>query len=151
MYQNPPPFSGLPDPQLDPQFYDGVPFKRLLAWLIDTVIVIGLSIGVGLLSFGILYFVFFSLMFLIGFIYRALTIAFGSATWGMRFAGIELRNARGQRFSGSEALLHTFLFHLLNMIPIGLIISAVMMLMGERGQGLHDYVMGSTAINRPVD
>ena len=32
------PMSGLPDPELDRQFYAGVPARRLVAWLIDLVL-----------------------------------------------------------------------------------------------------------------
>ncbi len=143
--------NGLPDPRLDAQFYDGVPTKRLLAWVADTVVITALTFLVSLMSLGILFFFYFAIWAVVGFLYRALTISLGSGTWGMRLFGIELRNGRGERFSGSEALMHTFLFSLLNVIPIGLIINAIMMLTGQRGQGLHDYVMGSTAINRPAD
>ena len=35
--------SALPDPELDAQFYAGVPFKRLLAWVFDVIAIILLS------------------------------------------------------------------------------------------------------------
>ncbi len=142
---------GLPDPQRDPQFYDGVPFKRFLAWLIDVGVVSIFTLLSVFFTFGVGVFVFPLLWLVINFAYRVLTIATGSATWGMRFAGIELRNIQGNRFDMSEAAIHTVLYYLLNMMVLGQILSAVMMLSTPKGQGLHDYLLGTTAINRPVD
>lgn len=146
-----PDHSGLPDPELDAQFYENVATKRLLAWGVDVFIAVILSLAIGFMTFGLLLFVFFPILFVVSFLYRAITITTGSATWGMQLFGIQLRNVQGDRFSGAEALMHTFLFFVVNVSMIGLLINAIMMLIGERGQGLHDYVMGSTAINRPAD
>jgi len=146
-----PDHTGLPDPELDSQFYENVATKRLLAWVVDIFIAAVIALALGLMTFGLLLFVFFPILFVVSFLYRSITIATGSATWGMRLFGIQLRNGEGNRFSGSEALMHTFLFYVVNVSVIGLLINAIMMLLSERGQGLHDYVMGSTAINRPAD
>ena len=143
--------SGLPDPELDAQFYENVPAKRLLAWVIDFVIITVITFVVALFSVGIFFFFFIGVWAVVGFFYRVVTISIGSATWGMRLSGLELRTATGDRFSSMDALAHTILFYLLNMMPIGLLISMVMMLVTARRQGLHDFVMGSTAINRPAD
>ncbi len=143
--------SGLPDPRLDSQFYDGVPFKRFLAWLVDTAIITVLTFVLAILSVGILFFVYFGLWFLVGFVYRAATISAGSATLGMRLVSVELRNVEGNRFSPQEALWHTALYSVIFFVPFGVIVNAVMMLISERGQGLHDHFLGTTAINRPAD
>lgn len=144
-------FDGLPNPEIDPQFYDAVPLKRLLAWLIDVVIVTAFVLAVVFLTFGFGIFAFPFIWLVTNFAYRVLTIASRSATWGMQFAGIELRNARGNRFDIAEAATHTVLYYLLNMAMIGQVISAGMMLLTDKGQGFHDYVLGTTAINRPAD
>ena len=43
------PMPGLPDPDLDAQFYEGVPLRRFAAWLVDLAIV--LVVGVPLAFF----------------------------------------------------------------------------------------------------
>ena len=32
-------FGGLPDPAVQPEFYEDVPLKRLLAWLVDSILI----------------------------------------------------------------------------------------------------------------
>ena len=45
---------GLPDPDADRQFYDGVPSRRLVAWFIDAVIILAMAGRQRLPSSGIL-------------------------------------------------------------------------------------------------
>ena len=146
-----PDHTGLPDPALDAQFYENVATKRLLAWIVDVLISVVITLAIGFMTFGLLLFFYFPILFGVSFLYRFISISSGSATWGMRLFGIELRNAQGNRFASADAFMHTFLFFIVNVSVVGLLINAAMMLLGERGQGLHDYVMGSTAINRPAD
>ena len=138
----------LPDPDTQSEFYEDVTFKRLLAWLIDTALIFVLCVLVlpftaftGILFFGALLFIF-------GFAYRVVTIATGSATWGMRLMSIELRQSDGSRFELGSAFLHTLGFTVSVMFPILQIISVVLMITTARKQGLTDHVMGSVAINR---
>ncbi|WP_294224656.1 RDD family protein [uncultured Shimia sp.] len=138
----------LPDPDTQSEFYEDVTFKRFLAWLIDTALIFVLCVLVlpftaftGILFFGALLFVF-------GFAYRVVTIATGSATWGMRLMSIELRQSDGSRFDLGSAFLHTLGFTVSVMFPILQIISIVLMITTDRKQGLTDHVMGSVAINR---
>jgi len=79
-----PHLDGLPDPHRSAEFYDGIPTKRLLAWVVDTVL-IGL-VSVLVLPFTAFTALFFfpALMLVVGFAYRWFTLAGGSATWGMR-------------------------------------------------------------------
>jgi uncharacterized RDD family membrane protein YckC len=138
----------LPDPDTQSEFYEDVTFKRFLAWLIDTALIFVLCVLVlpftaftGILFFGALLFIF-------GFAYRVVTIATGSATWGMRLMSIELRQSDGSRFDLGSAFLHTLGFTVSVMFPILQIISVVLMITTDRKQGLTDHVMGSVAINR---
>ena len=36
--------AGLPDPERDRQFYEGVPARRLVAFFIDTVVIVAISL-----------------------------------------------------------------------------------------------------------
>lgn len=142
---------GLPDPALDPQFYSGVVFKRLIAWIIDTVIAGALWMVLVIGTFGTFaLFMFFGLL-AVNFVYRAFTVDRYSATPGMMAVGIELRNGRGDRLDRTQALWHVALFLGLMVFFFINIVSMVVMLVNERGQGLHDMVLGTTAINRPAE
>ena len=77
------PAPGLPDPDREADFYAGVPFKRLLAWVVDvlattilTVLAIPLTLFTGIFYLPLLYAV-------IGFLYRWVSLTRLSATLGM--------------------------------------------------------------------
>ncbi len=138
----------IPDPHSQPDFYADVPTKRLIAWVIDTVVV--LVICLLILPFtaftGIF---FFPLLFLtISFIYRVVTLARGSATWGMRLTAIEFRTLQGDRFDLSLAFLHTLGYCVSWTLTLLQVASVILMLTSQRGQGLSDHVLGTVAINR---
>ena len=138
----------LPDPSRQPQFYASVPVKRLIAWLIDLALIVVLCVlALPLTAFLGLFF-WPVMLLVIGFAYRVVTLASGSATWGMRFAGVELRDSQGARFDLSLALAHTVGYSVSMAIPIVQVVSVVMMLTGARGQGLTDSLLGTVALNR---
>ncbi len=140
--------SGLPDPVLDRQFYAGVGFKRLLAWVIDFVIIIFLTMGLVVISLGTAAFIFPLALLGVNLGYRILTLSRYSATLGMKLTGIEIRNSLGDKLNTTEAALHTGFFTVIFISFFALFISIFMMLVNARGQGLHDYFLGTTAINR---
>ena len=144
------PLSRLPDPELQPEFYASVPTKRLIAWIVDTLL-IGL-VGIVLLPLtGFLALFFLPLFYLIvGFLYRVVTIGAWSATPGMALMSIEFRRHDGHPFDGAHALLHTLGFSVSVAFVLPQVISVVLMATGARGQGLTDVILGSTAINRPI-
>ena len=138
----------LPDPDRQPQFYDGVTTKRLVAWIIDMVLIFAVCLFIGLMTVFVGFFFFPMLMLVVGFIYRVATITSASATWGMRFTGIELRTQNGERFDGQMALLHTAGYTIsMALFPLQLI-SVVLMLIDKRSQGLSDNFLGTVAINK---
>ena len=92
---------------------------------------------------------FLPVMYLVlGFAYRVVTIAGGSATFGMRLFAIELRQWDGRRMDLPAAFLHTLGYTISVSLPVLQVISIVLMLATARGQGLTDHVMGSAALNR---
>ncbi|KXF92074.1 RDD family protein [Phaeobacter inhibens] len=140
--------TALPDPDYQADFYQFVASKRLFAWLMDSVLITLLaSVAVVFTAFTGL-FIWPLLYLVIGFIYRAVTIAAGSATWGMVIAGIELRDLSGRKLDGQGALLHTAGYSISMAFPVLQVISILMMLMSARGQGLTDAVLGTVMLNR---
>ena len=142
--------NGLPDPDRDAAFYARVPTKRALAWCVDVLLVALVSIAiVPFTAFTALLFFPF-LMLAVGFTYRWFTLSGASATWGMRMMGIEIRQMSGEQLDSTTALLHT-LGYTVSVVTAPLqLISAGMMAVTPRGQGITDYLMGTTAINRPA-
>lgn len=145
------PKSGLPDPVTDPQFYSGVPTKRLIAWVIDTFLIAAVSMLI-LISTLFLTLPLIGLIFLaVHLFYRISFLAKYSATPGMQFAGIEFRDHYGKRFDGRAAALHTIAYTFVVGLFVTQLISMILMLTSSRAQGLHDHLLGTTAINRPLN
>lgn len=139
---------GLPDPYTEAELYDAIPTKRLIAWVVDVVLI-------GIITAVVLPFTFFTGLFflpllfgVISFIYRWSALARHSATPGMRFVAIELRGSHGGRLDGTEAFLHT-LGYVVSVVTFPLqLISIALMLATPRRQGLTDHVLGTAAINQ---
>ena len=142
--------SGLPDPDYHAEFYADVPAKRLLAWVIDTVLIALIVFGLTLIGFLIPLLFLPFLFAVVSFLYRWGTIASRSATPGMRFMAIELIDRDGRPFDGGTAFLHTA-GYTVSVVTVPLqLVSIVMMLMTARRQGLTDTILGTAAVNRRV-
>lgn len=140
--------TALPDADYDAEFYADVPAKRLMAWVIDVAIIAAITLILTLLGFFLPLFFLPLLFAVVSFLYRWATITGGSATIGMRFMAIELRNRQGDRLSGSVAFLHT-LGYVISIATVPLqLVSIIMMLTTPRRQGLTDMVLGTAAVNR---
>lgn len=146
---------GLPDPVRDAQFYDGVPTRRFAAWLIDLVVIliVGVPVAIvfGVATIGIGFALFPFIVATVGFLYRTATIAGGSATWGMRVMGIELRRHDGSRFDATTAVLHTMIYTLALWTVVLQLLSCLTILFSAHRQGLNDIILRTTAINRPAE
>ncbi len=138
----------LPDPARQPEFYDSVTTKRFVAWLFDIAFISLLCTVAILFTAGLGLFILAFVYGVVSFVYRVVTIANGSATLGMRFMGIELRDAFGERMDTGKAVAHTAGYFVSMAFSILQIISVIMMLTNARGQGLTDSVLGTVMINR---
>ena len=138
----------LPDPVTQPAFYADTPVKRGLAWAIDMVVIVALTLLAVVFTAFIGLFFFLGLMLVIGFVYRVLTITGGSATWGMRLMSIEFRDSRGERLDFGQAFLHTLGYSVSMSFPLIQIVSIVLMFVTERRQGLTDMALGTVVLNR---
>lgn len=142
------PFWGLPDPDSQPEFYADIPVKRVIAWLIDAVVVGVISaIIVPFTAFTALFF-FPALLVIVSVIYRTWTLTAGSSTWGMRLTGLEMRTRAGTRLDGGTALVHTVLYTIFNAIFLPQLASLLLILMTRRSQNLTDVILGTAAINK---
>ncbi|MEM7471165.1 MAG: RDD family protein, partial [Pseudomonadota bacterium] len=115
----------------------------------DTIIIALMTAVVATLPLFIGWFFFPVLFIFLSFLYRVATISSGSATWGMRLLNIELRNKEGATLETSEAVLHTAAYMVASSFFFPQVISIILMLITERGQGLHDMLCGTAAIRTP--
>lgn len=140
----------LPDPALFPEFYDWVPFKRLVAWAVDTLLILLLTLVVLVATALLTVFILPLLYGALNIAYRTVTLARWSATPGMALMAIELRDARGGPVDGLTAFLHTLGYtgSVLTVLPQ--IASVALMLVTPRRQGLTDLLLGTVVINRPA-
>ncbi|GAA6187322.1 RDD family protein [Litorivita sp. NS0012-18] len=147
MYQ--PEFThALPDPETQPEFYADVATKRLLAFVIDVLLIGVLTVIAIIFSLFLFTFIAALVYAVISFIYRTMSIANRSATPGMRIMAIEMRTLTGARLSLPMAAAHTLGTTLSFAFFPAQIASIVMMLATARGQGLTDQVIGTVVLNK---
>lgn len=144
----------LPDPFQRPDFYQGVPAKRLVAWFIDVAITLLIAAPL-LIPIALTSILFWPMMMLLapiiagtGFLYRWATLTGGSATWGMRLMAIGLRTRDGLRLDGLTAFLHVAGTAICFGTTLLQLASMALMVGTERGQGLPDLVLGTVMLNR---
>ncbi len=142
--------TSLPDPDYQAEFYAFTVPKRLVAWVIDSSLIVVLSLITVLLTAFVGLIIWPLLYLVIGFVYRAATLTSSSATLGMRFAGIELRDLTGRRLDSQKAIMHSAGFTFSMAIPVLQVISIIMMLTNPKGQGLSDALLGTVMLNRRV-
>ncbi|MEZ5913201.1 MAG: RDD family protein [Paracoccaceae bacterium] len=135
-------------PDLDASLFEDVAPKRLIAWLVDTLLVALLTLLI--VPFTAFTAIFFlpALFLTVGMVYRTLSIARHSATPGMRLMAIELRTHRGTWFDLPLAFWHTLGYTLSMAFVLPQVISVALMALGPRGQGLTDLILGSVMVNR---
>jgi uncharacterized RDD family membrane protein YckC len=148
---------GVPDPVIDGQFYDGVPMRRLVAFCIDIVVILGLwcvvlvvGLLISILTLGLGTPLAAAVFAATGFIYRWAMLAERSATVGMLMTGIEVRNASGNRLDPVVAFLHVAGFYASVFITPLLVIGWFVMASSPYRRLLHDLVLGTVVINRPA-
>ena len=143
------------DPGRYPELYEGVLGRRIAAFLVDTAVLVALTLFgavffaiLGILSFGLLWPGIGLFAPAIWLAYFTLTIGGRySATPGMRLAGIEVRTWDGARPSHIQGALQSLVFYL-----TAIVISVFVLLVplfNRRRRCLHDYLIGTLVINAP--
>ena len=142
------------DPLLHPDFYDGIIFKRVIAYVIDVVaisIILGIvfvGLGIlGLVTFGVTWGIMGIVLFLIPFAYHTILIGGPqSATFGMRFMELEVRRWIGGQPDYVQAAVQTILFY--GSIALTAWFILLVALFGSTGRCLHDYFSGIVVVNK---
>lgn len=133
-------------------FYEGVRSRRVLAFLIDYLLVFLLCIPVAILIaiFGVLTlglgWALYAVMFpLVALLYVAKTLGGPQqATKGMQMMNIKLVRLDGTRIDSLFAIVHSVLFWGLNVVLTPLILLATLVL--DRKRTVHDLLLGTVVI-----
>jgi uncharacterized RDD family membrane protein YckC len=141
------------DPAARPELFEGVLAKRIVAFLIDALIIVGLMIPailvvlvIGFVTLGIGWLLFPPLFALVALGYVGFTLGGpNSATIGMRMAGVEMRTWNGAPMFALLAIIHALLFW----FSIGLLTPLILLvgLFTRRRQLLHDLLLGVVVVN----
>jgi uncharacterized RDD family membrane protein YckC len=144
------------DPVRNPEYFEGVLSRRIIAFLIDATIVIGpivlLAIFIfifGLITLGIGWFLFWLLspIFVIwAVVYTGATLGSpASATMGMRAMDLELRIWNGSKMYFLLGAVHSIFFWVLtsSLTPLILLVA----LFNRRRRLLHDFLTGTVLVN----
>lgn len=143
----------LPDPKTSPELFDGVLTRRVMAYLIDLVVISAISllflmltIVAGFLTLGLAW---ISLPFIVPvavFLYYVVTLGSSRrATYGMQFCDLVLTPVSGPPLEGWKALLHPFVFWVTIWIFWPLLLVG---LFTQRRQLIHDMITGTLMLRR---
>lgn len=131
-----------------PELFDGVMFRRIIAYLIDVIILSGTVLFLWFLvvmTLGLLGPIAALITPVIPLAYHSLLIGGpNSATIGMRMMGVEVRRLDGGRPDLVQALLQTLLFYA-TLALTGLLL--IVALFNDRRRCLHDWLSGTLAVN----
>ncbi|WP_298725253.1 RDD family protein [uncultured Ferrovibrio sp.] len=142
------------DPFADPAAFDGVIVRRIFAYLVDLIALVGViflyKIAVGLLTivtFGLLTPILVLVGAAIPLAYHTLTIGgSASATPGMRLFDLQVSTWNGGKPGYLQALLQTAAFYVTVGLTSGLIL--IWALFNNRRRCLHDLLCGTVVHRR---
>lgn len=144
------------DPATQPEYFEGVLSRRIVAFLIDAVIVLAPMMVVALfmlvftvvtLGFGVFVFALLAPLTAVwAILYVGLTLASpASATYGMRAMGVQMRTWYGAPMYFLLGALHALFFWVLTSALTPLIL--LVPLFNSRRRTLHDFLTGAVVIN----
>ncbi|HWJ75983.1 MAG TPA: RDD family protein [Kaistia sp.] len=143
------------DPVREPELFSGVLGKRILAFIVDVLLLgifellaILVVFALGLLTFGVAWFLFALPFFaIVAVLYVALTLGGPNAgTPGMRLAGLAIRATDGSRIGFFIAAAHVILYW----VSISLLTPFILLigLFSNRKRLLHDMLLSTVIMNR---
>lgn len=146
------PWEGAPpDPLDDPALYDGLLWRRPIAYLLDVVLIALAAFAVwallgllSILSFGLLLPLQVVVLALLPLAYHTWFIGSSGATPGMRWLDVELRCWTGAGPDYARAALQTALFYVTVALTTWLVL--IVALFNDRRRTLHDYLAGTVGV-----
>lgn len=143
-----------PDPFSDPAQFEGLLWRRCLAYVVDLAVLAGLLtiywialVVLTVVTFGLATPLLILLAAPIPVAYHTLTIGgSAAATLGMRALGLQVRVWNGGKPGYIQALLHTAVFYVTTSFTGGLIL--LWPLFSNRRRCLHDQLCGTMVVRR---
>ena len=140
-----------PDPLDDPDLYDGISLRRVLAYLID-LMAIGVLWVAALSALSLLTAVSMGLLLpfkvfalaVLPLTYHTFFIGRNGGTPGMRLLDVEVRTWDGAPPNYVQALLHTVMFYASVSLTAWIIL--IMVFFDDRRRTLHDMLAGSVCL-----
>jgi len=144
------------NPVTQPALFDGVIRMRIVAFLIDAVIILLLTavaalavLVLGVVTLGLGWLLFPIVFPVVGLGYNAITIGGPkSATVGQRLMGLEVRMWFGGKVTPLIAAFHALLFWVSLYTLVLWLINVLWALFDQRKRCLHDILSGVVFINR---
>ena len=140
-----------PDPMCAPELYDGVLWRRALAFLVDLFLLGFVYLAIGFLAmlataltFGALAPLQAAVMALLPSIYAAATIHWFGATPGMRALGLAVRDWRGRACGLAQGFLMAVVFYASFGLTSGLIL--LVPLFSDRRRTVHDMLAATVVV-----
>ena len=142
------------DPVTQPQLFDGLIRKRCVAFVVDAIIILVLTVVaylvvglLGIITLGLAWLLLGLVFPAVGLGYNALTIGGpNSATIGPRMRGLDVRRWFGGKVSPLIAAFHALLFWVSLVVFCPILLWAFF---DPRKRCLHDIFAGVVVINRP--
>jgi len=142
-----------PNPPDDPELYDGVVWRRVVAYVLDLLLIALLSfcvwsafVLVGVLSFGLLTPLGVVVLAFLPLAYHSYFLGRRGATPGMRIFDLELRAWTGRPVDHFQGFLTTVLFYISVALTAWLIL--LVALFNDRRRTLHDYLAGTVMVRQ---
>ena len=137
-----------PDAMTHPELFDGIIFRRVVAYLLDVVILSGAVLFLWFLvvmTLGLLGPIAALITPALPLAYHSLLIGGpNSATIGMRLMGIEVRRLDGGRPDLGQALVQTLLFYV-TLALTGLLL--IVAFFNDQCRCMHDWLSGTLTVN----
>jgi uncharacterized RDD family membrane protein YckC len=140
-----------PDPLDEPALFDGVLWRRVVAYLLDVTLIAMLSLGawlvfvlVGILTFGALTPLGIVVLAVLPVGYHTVFLGRHGATPAMRLFDLQLRSWTGRPPDYSQAFLTTVLFYASVSLTAWLVL--LVPLFTERWRTLHDILAGTVMV-----
>ena len=142
-----------PDPLAEPDLYDGVLPRRVIAYVLDLALIFGLWIALsmvfgvaGILTFGALTPLGLVVLAVLPVGYHTFFIGHGGATPGMRIFDLEVRSWTGRPPDYFQAFLTAVLFYASVSLTVWLVM--LVPLFTDRNRTLHDILAGTIVLRR---
>ena len=141
------------DRETQPELFDGILSKRIVAFVFDAILIVLLMIPaalmifiLGIITIGIAWLLYPALFAIVALGYCAFTLGGRrSATPGMGLVGVEMRTWNGQKMFPLLAVMHALIFW----FSCGILTPLILLvgLFTPRRQLLHDLLLGVVALN----